>query len=253
MSWVKDEWKDGLPSNALIKISELEDECERQAKDKKCLQFQVDTLQASLEKIRAIEEEVKKEKRDAERSLSNCMVDLDDARENLEKVKATSKEKDVTILNLTNEVAKVKKERDAEREKRLQIERETERLLDDLMVKEDELEKATKELKKNNGSTKSDDCDIKGEIDRVGYEQQKLIEENDLLKKERGLEREERWEAEKALQGADKVDIKAQANTLRRRIARKEQETRGNLISLYFALAYQCNLLVLIVTEIAIV
>lgn len=220
MSWVQDEWKDGLPGNVLTKISELENDCERVNKEKKCLQFQVDSLKASLDKCRMTEEETKKEKQEAERNLSSFMNELDAAKEALEKVSAVSKEKDVTILNLSNELAKVNKEKDAEKDRRLEVEKENDKLLHEIHIKDKRLEMISLELERKIR-------DVEGEIACEKFEHQKLMEENKRLKEERELEREERWVAEKELQGMNNTEIKAQAMTLKRRIATKEKETSG--------------------------
>ena len=227
MSWLKDEWKDGLPSNALIKISEREDECERLAKEKKCLQFQIDTLQVSLNKSRATGEELTKEKRELERDLSTVNVALDDTKKDLESLKAALKEKSVAVLKLTDDIVRLKKEADTDKERRLEIERENERLLDELLHKEEELEKASRELEIKCQSSMNNESIMKDEMDSEDYEHQKLMEENDHLREEIAIERDGRCEAEKALQGTDYMDIKAQTKVLRKRIARKEQETHG--------------------------
>ena len=227
MSWVKDEWKDGLASNVLTNISELEGDCERLNKEKKRLQFQVDTFKVSLEKCRITEEEIKKEKQDAERNLSCLLKELDDVKGSLDIVKATSKEKDATILNLTSEVAKVKKDRDEEKERRLKMEAENDRLFTDLLAKEEELASTIRELEQHLRSSESkENCTS----EKMNYEQEehkKLLEENRLLKEERALEREEKWIAEKELNGMNDTEIKAQAKILRKRIAKKERETNG--------------------------
>ena len=227
MSWLKDEWKDGLPSNALVKVSELEDECERLAKEKKCLQFQIDALQASLNKSRIAGEELTKEKRELERDLSTINIALEEARKDLENTKVAMKEKNVTVFKLTDDIVRLKKERDTEKEQRLEIEKENERLLDELQHKDEELEKASRELEVKFQSSINNESIMKDEMDSEDYEHQKLMEENYHLKEEIALERDGRCEAEKALQGTDYMDIKAQTNIWRRRLARKEQETHG--------------------------
>ena len=228
MSWLKDEWKEGLPSNALLKISQLEDQCERQAKERKSLQFQTDTLKASLDNSRVTEEKLTKEKQGLERKLEAVTDSLDETRRNLENVQASLKEKSLAICQFKNDILQLEKERNTEIEKRLDIERQNERLLNELLLKEEELDKASTELEMKFQSSMNNEDIIKDEMESEGYEHQKLMEENYRLKEERTLEREGRCEAEKALQGTDYIDMKSQTNTLRRRIAKKEQETRGN-------------------------
>ena len=45
MSWVANEWKDGLPPRALQKIAELETQLERLKKERQQKQFQFDSLE----------------------------------------------------------------------------------------------------------------------------------------------------------------------------------------------------------------
>ena len=45
MSWVVNEWKDGLPARALQKIEEMEKQVERLNKERQQRQFQLDSLQ----------------------------------------------------------------------------------------------------------------------------------------------------------------------------------------------------------------
>lgn len=50
MSWALEEWKEGLPSRALQKIQELEGQLEKLKKEKQQRQFQLDSLEAALQK-----------------------------------------------------------------------------------------------------------------------------------------------------------------------------------------------------------
>ena len=50
MSWVVEEWKEGLPTRALQKIQELEGQLEKLKKERQQRQFQLETLEAVLQK-----------------------------------------------------------------------------------------------------------------------------------------------------------------------------------------------------------
>ncbi|KAM7336695.1 hypothetical protein ACRRTK_005188 [Alexandromys fortis] len=50
MSWALEEWKEGLPSRALQKIQELEGQLDKLKKEKQQRQFQLDSLEAALQK-----------------------------------------------------------------------------------------------------------------------------------------------------------------------------------------------------------
>lgn len=50
MSWAVEEWKDGLPGKALQKIQEMEAQLDKLKKERTQKQFQVDSLEAALQK-----------------------------------------------------------------------------------------------------------------------------------------------------------------------------------------------------------
>ncbi|XP_063092790.1 centromere protein F isoform X3 [Cavia porcellus] len=83
MSWALEEWKEGLPSRALQKIQELEVQLDKLKKEKQQRQFQLDTLEAALQKQKQKVETEKNEgtnlKRENQRLMEIC--------ENLEKSK----------------------------------------------------------------------------------------------------------------------------------------------------------------------
>ncbi|XP_012369180.1 centromere protein F [Octodon degus] len=83
MSWAVEEWKEGLPTRALQKIQELEGQLDKLKKEKQQRQFQLDTLEAALQKQKQKVETEKTEganlKRENQRLMEIC--------ENLEKSK----------------------------------------------------------------------------------------------------------------------------------------------------------------------
>ncbi|XP_048213234.1 centromere protein F [Perognathus longimembris pacificus] len=83
MSWALEEWKEGLPTRALQKIQELEGQLDKLKKEKQQRQFQLDTLDAALQKQKQKVENEKNEatnlKRENQRLMEIC--------ENLEKMK----------------------------------------------------------------------------------------------------------------------------------------------------------------------
>ncbi|KAM5238831.1 centromere protein F [Ctenodactylus gundi] len=76
MSWALEEWKEGLPSRALQKIQELEAQLDRLRKEKQQRQFQLDTLEAALQKQKQKVETEKTEgttlKRENQRLMEIC-------------------------------------------------------------------------------------------------------------------------------------------------------------------------------------
>ncbi|XP_040841608.1 centromere protein F [Ochotona curzoniae] len=83
MSWALEEWKEGLSTRALQKIQELEGQLDKLKKEKQQRQFQLETLEAALQKQKQKVENEKSEgtnlKRENQRLMEIC--------ENLEKAK----------------------------------------------------------------------------------------------------------------------------------------------------------------------
>ncbi|XP_023597474.1 centromere protein F isoform X2 [Trichechus manatus latirostris] len=83
MSWAVEEWKEGLPTRALQKIQELEGQLDKLKKERQQRQFQLDTLEAALQKQKQKVENEKLEganlKRENQSLVETC--------ENLEKTR----------------------------------------------------------------------------------------------------------------------------------------------------------------------
>ncbi|XP_056122271.1 centromere protein F [Rhinichthys klamathensis goyatoka] len=65
MSWAVEEWKDGLPAKALQKIQEIEGQLDKLKKERQQKQFQMDSLEATLQKQR--------QKMDSEKSEASAL------------------------------------------------------------------------------------------------------------------------------------------------------------------------------------
>ncbi|XP_036890954.1 centromere protein F isoform X2 [Sturnira hondurensis] len=83
MSWVVEEWKEGLPTRALQKIQELEGQLDKLKKERQQRQFQLETLEAVLQKQK---QKVENEKTEAT-NLKKENQSLMEICENLEKAK----------------------------------------------------------------------------------------------------------------------------------------------------------------------
>ncbi|XP_029394655.1 centromere protein F [Mus pahari] len=83
MSWALEEWKEGLPSRALQKIQELEGQLDKLKKEKQQRQFQLDSLEAALQKQKQKVEDGKTEGADLKRENQRLM----EICENLEKTR----------------------------------------------------------------------------------------------------------------------------------------------------------------------
>ncbi|XP_032249062.1 centromere protein F [Phoca vitulina] len=83
MSWALEEWKEGLPTRALQKIEELEGQLDKLKKGRQQAQFQLETLEAALQKQKQKVENEKTEGANLKRENQSLM----EICENLEKTK----------------------------------------------------------------------------------------------------------------------------------------------------------------------
>ncbi|XP_019774073.1 centromere protein F isoform X1 [Tursiops truncatus] len=83
MSWALEEWKEGLPTRALQKIQELEGQLDKLKKERQQRQFQLETLEAALQKQKQKVENEKAEGANLKRENQSLM----EICENLEKTK----------------------------------------------------------------------------------------------------------------------------------------------------------------------
>ncbi|XP_066217845.1 centromere protein F [Saccopteryx leptura] len=83
MSWALEEWKEGLPTRALQKIQELEGQLDKLKKERQQRQFQLETLEAALQKQKQKVENEKTEGTNLKRENQSLMETC----ENLEKAK----------------------------------------------------------------------------------------------------------------------------------------------------------------------
>ncbi|XP_058395831.1 centromere protein F isoform X1 [Diceros bicornis minor] len=83
MSWALEEWKEGLPTRALQKIQELEGQLDKLKKERQQRQFQLETLEAALQKQKQKVENEKTEGTNLKRENQSLM----EICENLEKTK----------------------------------------------------------------------------------------------------------------------------------------------------------------------
>uniref|UniRef100_A0A8C6FMA6 Centromere protein F n=1 Tax=Moschus moschiferus TaxID=68415 RepID=A0A8C6FMA6_MOSMO len=83
MSWALEEWKEGLPTRALQKIQELECQLDKLKKERQQRQFQLETLEAALQKQKQKVENEKTEGANLKRENQSLM----EICENLEKTK----------------------------------------------------------------------------------------------------------------------------------------------------------------------
>ena len=121
MSWARDEWKDGLPHKALQKIEAIEADLERVKRDKIQKQYQIDSLQAMVDKQKQIAETEKAQsvssRREAQALAENC--------ENLERAKRRAlqdlSQRDARYTSIEDQLKRTKSTLEAEINQKMQI------------------------------------------------------------------------------------------------------------------------------------
>lgn len=128
MSWAKDEWKDGLTGNVLKNITELERHNERLLKDNKQRQFQLDSLDATLQKQKKLTEEERSQSASLKRDIQSLTESCQELERNRQKSLHELQTKDSRISILEGQLGKVKQTLETESAKTAHIKAEFEKL-----------------------------------------------------------------------------------------------------------------------------
>lgn len=88
MSWARDEWKEGLTAQALRKVSEFELNLDRNRKELQQRQFQLDSVNAALQKQKILAEEQRSIGNEHKRELQVVSEKCDEYEKTREKINA---------------------------------------------------------------------------------------------------------------------------------------------------------------------
>ena len=108
MSWARDEWKLDLPTAALRKISELENEAENLRKSKQQQQFQLESVSSTLQKQKQLNAEEKASNSSLRREIQELSRKCSDLEGQEEKTQLDLKAKDTKIVLLEEQLRKAK-------------------------------------------------------------------------------------------------------------------------------------------------
>lgn len=162
MSWARDEWKLDLPTTALRKISELENDAENLRKSKQQQQFQLDTVSTSLQKQKQLNAEEKTANSSLRREIQELTRKCSDLENQEEKSQIDLKAKDNKIGLLEEQLrkarAKLKDEEDKNSEVLNQVDQQ--RLI--VEAKENEIGQLTVELERMNDAKAQMMKDLEG-------------------------------------------------------------------------------------------
>ena len=114
MSWARDEWKENLSAQALKKVSEYEQNFERNRKELQQRQFQLDSLDAALQKQKLLAEEEKNNANQYKRDLQVVSQKCDDCEKTKSKVMADLQMKESRIKCLDGQLINEKQAKESE-------------------------------------------------------------------------------------------------------------------------------------------
>lgn len=108
MSWARDEWKLDLPTTALRKISELENDAESLRKSKQQQQFQLESVSSALQKQKQLNVEEKASNSNLRREIQEWTRKCSDFESQEEKTLVDFRAKDNKIGLLEEQLRKAK-------------------------------------------------------------------------------------------------------------------------------------------------
>ncbi|XP_020606118.1 centromere protein F-like [Orbicella faveolata] len=108
MSWARDEWKLDLPTTALRKISELENDAENLRKSKQQQQLQLESVASTLQKQKQLNAEEKASNSNLRREIQELTRQCSDLESQEEKTQVDLKAKDNKIGLLEEQLRKAK-------------------------------------------------------------------------------------------------------------------------------------------------
>lgn len=187
MSWARDEWKLDLPTAALQKISELENDAENLRKRKQQQQFQLESASSTLQKQKQLTAEEKTLNLDLRREIQElrqrcCELEIKD-----EKSKVDLKAKDSKICLLEEQLRKTREKLKEEEDKNFELIKRFDEQQVDVEAKKNELEQLQKKLEKESGAKEqiAKELDGKFELIYISYRNIALLEKKNFYKSKR--------------------------------------------------------------------
>ena len=183
MSWARDEWKLDLPTAALQKISELENDAENLRKRKQQQQFQLESASSTLQKQKQLTAEEKTLNLDLRREIQElrqrcCELEIKD-----EKAQVDLKAKDSKICLLEEQLRKTREKLKEEEDKNFELIKRFDEQQVDVEAKKNELEQLQKKLEKESGAKEqiAKELDGKFELIYISYRNIALLKKKRLL------------------------------------------------------------------------
>ena len=148
MSWARDEWKLDLPTTALRKISELENEAENLRKSRQQQHFQLESVSSALQNQKQLNTEEKASNSNLRREIQEWTRKCSDFESQEEKSQVDLKAKDNKIGLLEEQLRKAKAKLKNEEDKNSELLREIDQQKLIAEVKENEIGELSEELER---------------------------------------------------------------------------------------------------------
>lgn len=167
MSWARDEWKLDLPTAALQKISELENDAENLRKSKQQQHFQLESVSSTLQKQKQLTAEEKTLNLDLRREIQEltqkcCELEIKD-----EKSKVDLKAKDSKVCLLEEQLRKTREKLKEEEDKNFELIKRFDEQQVDVEAKKNELEQLQKKLEKESGAKEQIAKELDGKFELI--------------------------------------------------------------------------------------
>lgn len=128
MSWLAEEWKEKLPTDALTNIQTMENTLENLHKDLAQYQFKIESLEASLENSKQKLEEKIKENRTLEREKFESQSKLEAEIARCNNLTTNLKQKEDIIHDYTGQVSQLKERIDLQKVEKEKLDNDLEKL-----------------------------------------------------------------------------------------------------------------------------
>lgn len=162
MSWARDEWKLDLPTTALRKISELENDAENLRKSKQQQQFQLESVSSTLQKQKQLNAEEKASNSNLRREIQELSRKCSDLESQEEKSQLDLKAKDTKIGLLEEQLRKAKAKLKDEEDKNSELLNQIDQQKLVAEAKENEIGELSEELERTKDAKAQVVKDIEG-------------------------------------------------------------------------------------------
>ncbi|KAK3093159.1 hypothetical protein FSP39_012052 [Pinctada imbricata] len=167
MSWLTDEWKDGLPHKALQKIAQIEQQNEKLKKEREQKQFQFESLEQALRVEKRKVEEEKSQYGSLQRDYKALSEQCQEVENKRQKLATDVHTKDNLISCLECKVSQAKSQYEAETAKMLHVQQELESVQRECADNLHKLEKLTIEHTKLQEYSKQQRVQIDQQTDKI--------------------------------------------------------------------------------------